>query len=142
MRTNATGIALIKRFESFVDRPYRCPAGVLTVGYGHVIHPGESFTGLTEPEGEALLMRDLVCYEAAVTRLIRVPLTESQLSALVSFCYNLGAGALQASTLRAMLNRGEYRGAADQFDRWVYCRGQKLRGLVLRRAAEKKLFLS
>ena len=142
MRTNATGIALIKRFETFVDHPYLCPVGVKTIAYGHVIRPGESFTTLTEPEGEALLMRDLVRYEVAVTRLIRVPLTESQLSALVSFCYNLGAGALQASTLRAMLNRGEYRGAADQFDRWVFCRGQKLRGLVLRRAAEKKLFLS
>ena len=142
MRTNAAGIFLTKYFEKFVPYPYLCPAMVWTIAYGHVIRPGESFTTLTEPEGEALLMRDLLYYEASVARLIRVPLTENQFSALTSFAFNLGSGALQASTLRSMLNRGEFRGAADQFDRWVFCRGQKLRGLVLRRAAERKLFLT
>lgn len=141
MRTNAAGITLIKNAEVFYDYIYPCPAGVPTIYWGHVVRPGEVYDG-TREQGESYLRKDLASAEAAVSRLIKVPFTENQFSALVSFTFNLGSGALQASTLRAMLNRGEYQAAADQFPRWIYAGGRKWRGLVLRRAAERNLFLS
>ena len=136
----ARGLALVKAFEGLRLTAYRCPAGIWTVGYGSTgphVAPG---TTVTAPEAEALLLLDLQRFQSAVARLVRVPLTEGQYDALVSFTFNLGEGALQASTLRAMLNRGEYAGAADQFDRWVLAGGVKLPGLVRRRAAERALF--
>ena len=74
--------------------------------------------------------------------IIKTALTENQFSALVSFTFNLGAGALQRSTLRMKLNRGEVQGAADEFPKWLIAGGRILAGLVRRRAAERALFLS
>lgn len=136
------GLALVKAFEGLRLTAYRCPAGVWTVGYGSTgphVAPG---TTVTAAEADALLLVDLQRFQSAVARLVASPLTEGQYDALVSFTFNLGEGALQASTLRAMLNRGEYAGAADQFGRWVLAGGVKLPGLVRRRAAERALFLS
>ena len=82
------------------------------------------------------------CAEAAVLRLINVTLNDNQFDALVSFTFNLGAGNLQSSTLRRLLNRGDYHAIPDQFNRWVYASGTKSRGLVRRRAMEAKMFMS
>jgi GH24 family phage-related lysozyme (muramidase) len=87
-------------------------------------------------------MRDLAPREVAVSRLITVPLNQNQFDALVSFVFNLGSGALQCSTLRRRLNAGAYLEAADEFPKWVYAGGRKLKGLVRRREAERILFLS
>ena len=117
-----------------------------TVGYGAT----RSSTGgpidldmepITEAEAEALLIRDLESSEGWVSRLIKTALTENQYSALVSFTLNVGAGALQRSTLRMKLNRGEFQGAADEFPKWRIAGGRILAGLVRRRAAERILFL-
>ena len=78
--------------------------------------------------------------EQAVRRHITVPLTSNQFSALTSFTYNLGSGALQRSTLRMKLNRAQYERAAEQLLRWNKAGGKVLRGLTRRRAAEKALF--
>jgi len=137
------GIFLIKTFEGSSAFPYRDVAGLWTVGIGHLIKPSETFSmPITPQEGEALLRKDLWTAERAVLRLIRVPLTDSQFDALVSFVFNLGSGSLQRSTLRAKINRGELtEETADEFLKWVYVGTQKSRGLIRRRKAERELFL-
>ena len=140
--TTAAGHALIKAFEGFSSSVYLCPAGYPTIGYGHVVLPGETFGEITTHEGEALLARDLPRYERAVCRLIELPLSDPCFDALVSFTFNLGEGALAASTLRRLVNAGRACEAAPQFDRWVFAAGRKLPGLVRRRAAERALWES
>lgn len=136
-------IELIKLFEGFSPRPYICPAGWRTIGWGHVILPEEKFTIISPEEAEELLRKDLLHAENAVLRLIKVPLSDGAFDALVSFTFNLGAAALQRSTLRMKLNRGEPKEeVAAEFLRWVYAGGRRLKGLVRRRVAEMALFLS
>lgn len=136
MQTSDAGIALIKRFESFCATVYRCPAGKPTIGYGHVILPGEQFSTITETEAIALLRRDLAIAEAAVRRLISVPLTQNQFDALLSFTFNAGEGALETSTLRRRINQRNWALAKRESLRWVYSDGKKLKGLAVRREAE------
>ncbi len=137
------GIALIKQFEGFRPKAYHCPAGLLTIGYGHVIRPGETFSDvITEEAASALLGTDVQSAESAVLRLITVSLTEGQFDALVSFAYNLGAGALQRSTLRQKVNRGEHRQVPAEFMRWTRGGGKELPGLVKRRDMEARLYAS
>lgn len=139
MRTSGAGIALIKRFEGFARLPYRCPAGVPTIGYGHVMHAG-SPQHVDEALAGQLLQGDLLAAESAIGRLIVRPLKQWQFDALASFTYNLGAGALQRSTLRRVLNRYADEEAAGQFLRWVHAGGRRLPGLVRRRMAEARIF--
>lgn len=135
------GIDLIKRFEGFSRTVYFCPAGYPTIGYGHVVKDGEDFSnGIMEGEAEELLRLDAVIAERAVLRLINVRLTDGQFDALVSFTYNLGGGALQRSTLRRKINREEHAEVPEQFMRWVWAGGRKLKGLVRRREAEGMLY--
>lgn len=146
MKIGQKGIDLIKYYEGFSPITYLCPAGYPTIGYGHVVREGEVFDEpITEEFACELLANDLESYAKAVERLIKVPLSRGQFDALVSFCYNLGWGALQCSTLRSNLNRAEYMDAADQFPKWVYARVGgvllKLAGLIKRRNSERSLFL-
>ncbi|MEJ0009880.1 MAG: lysozyme [Alphaproteobacteria bacterium] len=141
MRTSEAGIALIKHFEGFSALPYRCPAGYLTIGYGHLLTGAKGEPAQLDAAGaETLLRADLRLAEEAVGRLIARALAQCQFDALASFTFNLGAGALQRSTLRRCVDRGEDRGAAQQFLRWVFARGRKLPGLVRRRSAEAALY--
>ena len=141
LQTSDAGIALIKRFESFCATVYRCPAGKPTIGYGHVILPGEQFGTITEADAIELLRQDLAIAEAAVRRLITVPLTQSQFDALVSFTFNVGEGALEKSTLRRRINQREWPKAASELRRWVHSDGKVLPGLVTRRDEEVALLL-
>jgi lysozyme len=121
--------------------PYLCPAGYPTVGYGHLIMDGEDFSkGLSQLEAEQLLAFDLKSDEATVLRLIEVPLTQGQFDALVSFTYNLGGGALQRSTLRRKINRGEHGDVPEELMRWVWAGGRQLKGLIRRRQAEGVMY--
>ncbi|MGQ0585447.1 MAG: lysozyme [Reyranella sp.] len=144
MRLRATGqagVSLIRAFEGFSPVAYVCPAGLPTIGYGHVVQAGDHFeTPLSQEEGEALLRKDLPRYESAVCRLIDMPLGDLCFDALVSFTFNLGEGALAASTLRRLVNVGRVTEAGPQFDRWVFAGARKLPGLVRRRAAERALW--
>lgn len=138
-KISKTGLDLIKKFEGFSPSVYICPAGYPTIGYGHVIKPQqrEQFAGnITTEEAEALLRQDVEAAERAVLRLITVPLTDGQFDALVSFTFNLGAGALQRSTLRRKVNRGDHAVVPAEFRKWVWAGGRKLEGLVRRRSAE------
>jgi len=143
MRLSQRGHDLIKRFEGFSANPYLCPASYWTIGYGHVITKADAekfAAGISRDAAEALLKADVRKAEAAVGSLVKVRLSQGQFDALVSFTFNLGARALQSSTLRMRLNRGDYTGAREQFERWVYAGGRVLPGLVKRRQAEAELF--
>ena len=101
----------------------------------------EDHPDITEDQADQLLRRDVSKSEQSVIRLIRVPLEDGQYDSLCSFVFNLGSGALQSSTLRRKLNRGDYIGAADEFPRWVFAGGRKLKGLIRRRDHERLMFL-
>lgn len=141
MKTSPKGIALIKEYEGLRLGAYLCSAGVLTIGYGHTggVKEGDL---ITEQKAEQLLQDDLKKFENGVLRLVRVPLTQNQFDALVSFAFNLGVGNLGKSTLLKMLNDRDYKGAAGQFIRWNKAAGKELAGLTRRRIAESELFLS
>ncbi len=139
------GLNLIKHFEGFEPEIYLDAAGLPTIGYGHLIRPGEHKmfeNGITESAAEALLAKDVWSAERSVLRLIGVPLTDGQYDALVSFTFNLGGGALQRSTLRRKVNREEHNEVPEQLMRWVWAGGRRLRGLMRRRKAEAVLYLS
>ena len=142
---NERGIEIIKSFEGFSSKPYLCPAKVWTVGYGATRGSDGRPVGAdmgSVSEAEALLVRDLESSEGWVLRLVKKVLTDNQFSALTSITFNVGAGALQRSTLRMKLNRSEYQGAVDEFPKWRIAGGKILAGLVRRRAAEQALFLA
>jgi lysozyme len=140
-KTSQVGIDLIKRWEGLRLKAYRCPAGVWTIGYGHT-KGVRADQVITSSMAEALLRQDLVVFEKAVRRLVKVQLTQNQFDALVSFVFNVGEGAFAKSTLLKLLNQGNYQEAANQFDRWIYANRLPLEGLKKRRKAEKKVFLS
>ena len=146
MMTSDKGLALIKSFEGFSARPYLCPAGVPTIGYGATYYPdGRRVTmqdkPVTEADATAMLRSMLASYEAGVSRYVLVPVTQGQFDALVSFAYNLGLAALKSSTLLRLVNARNYAGAAAQFPRWNRAGGKVLPGLTRRREAERVMFV-
>ena len=141
-------VQLAKQFEGFERvpkadpgraSPYICPAGFWTIGYGHLCDPAHP--PITEKEGEALLAQDLMVALNAALRYCPVLITEPEgrLAAIVDFTFNLGAGRLQASTLRRRVNQRDWPSAAHELRRWVYGGGRVLPGLVIRREAETLL---
>ena len=158
MKVSQKCINQIKQDEGVRNRPYQCPALLWTVGVGHVIDPKHAKVPMADrkqlpiPAGwdrvlsneeiDDILRKDLNRFEAGVLRLIKVPLTQGQFDALVSFSFNVGLGNLQNSTLRMKLNRGDYEGAAEQFLVWTKAGGRVLKGLVIRRTHEKEMFES
>ena len=139
------GLDLICHFEGFSPIIYLCPAGYPTIGYGHLIteaNKEQFLDGIDELEALDLLKTDVQKAERAVLRLINVPLTDGQFDALVSFTFNLGGGALQRSTLRRKINRGEHLAVPAEFMKWVWAGGRKQKGLVMRRKAEGFIYYS
>jgi len=139
---NQAGLDLIESFEGFSPVPYRDGAGNLTIGFGHLILPGETFTSLTREAALHLLYLDAQVAVNAVNNEVEVPLTQDQFNALVDFTYNLGVGAFESSTLLKLLNEGNYVAAADQFPLWDHAGGVVEPGLLVRREKEKALFLT
>lgn len=145
-------IPLVKHFEGFqrvveyqdgigmVAKPYVCPAGYWTIGWGHLCKKDHPL--INREQGEIYLRGDLEMSAMAVDNLIRVPLTRGQRDALTSWTFNLGASRLRGSTLRAQLNRGDYDRVPTEMRRWVYAAGEKLGGLIARREAEVALWKS
>ena len=134
-------IALIKDFEALKLKAYLCPAKVWTIGYGHTRNV-KSGDEISIYQAERYLRADLVQNEQDVNRLVRVPLTQEQYDALVSFVFNVGSRAFSTSTLLKKLNSRDYDGAANEFARWKFAKGKALPGLERRRLLEKRLFQS
>ena len=131
---------LLKKFEGCKLKAYRCPAGILTIGYGHTSAAGapevtEGMT-ITQQEAEDILKKDLVKYEQSVLAMVKVPLAQNQYDVLVDFIYNAGGGALKTSTLLKKVNAGNFDAVPDELMKWTKGGGKVLPGLVRRRQAE------
>ena len=140
MEISENGLDLIKHFEGLKLTAYICPAGVLTIGYGHTGKDVKPSMKIDIFDAEILLKNDVARFEDSVNTLVDVNMTQGQFDALVSFCYNLGASALKGSTLLKLLNSGDYDAAGGQFIRWNKCKGRELAGLTARREAEQELY--
>jgi lysozyme len=146
MKASINAIELIKRFEGCRYNPYRDSVGFWTVGYGHLIGDGKSLPSgynriFTQKEIDDFLVNDLMHVESGISVLIRVPITQNQFDALCSFCYNLGVGTLQKSTLLKDINASLWGAAANDILKFHFAGGVSLPGLVKRRQAEHDLFI-
>ncbi|MCK8779098.1 lysozyme [Rhizobium sp. NTR19] len=145
-RINAAGLSLVKEFEGFEPRWYKDPVGIWTIGYGHTDAAGDPKYAatkglvLTEAKATEILQNDLQKYADAVSKAVTVPLNDNQFDALVSWCYNVGPGAMASSTLVRKLNAGDYAAVPFELSKWNKAGGKVLRGLTRRRAAEGSLF--
>ena len=129
--------SFVKKYESFSATPYRCPAGVWTIGYGHT---GPDVTAhslrINESKGDALLAQDMgealaQAFELSPGMRVQSP---RRLMAIADFCFNAGPGNYAKSTLRKRVNEGQWNLAALENAKWVYGGGKKLTGLIRRRA--------
>lgn len=133
-------IDLIKKYEGFSARPYKCPAGALTIGYGRTIdvRPYE----ITTEEAETIWLDKYVKTIAdQILAIVKVELSNNQICALIDFVYNLGIGNFKSSTLLRKINQGDFSAAANEFLKWNKAGGIVLKGLENRRIAERMLFL-
>ena len=137
MKATDNCVQLIKRFEGLYLNAYVCPAGVLTIGYGHTrgVKPGEE---INEMQAELYLMEDVEACEIQLNYLT-LPINQHQFDALCSFIFNLGIGNFMQSTLLKKLKAGD-KTAADEILRWDKSGGKVLPGLTARRKAEYDLF--
>ena len=146
MNVSERGIKLIKHHEGVRNRPYRCPAGLWTVGVGHLIGDGKSLPKswdklFTKEEIDGILKRDLRRFELGVHKMLpNMFLRQHEFDALVSFCFNLGLGCFQRSTIRQALLRGDKKAAMESLLKYCRAGGRILRGLQIRRMDEKALF--
>lgn len=140
MKTSDKGKAIIKRHEGLRLQAYKCPAGVVTIGYGHTRNAFEG-QKISERDAEVLLAYDVKTAEDVVNRYVKVELNQNQFDALVSFVFNLGAGNFGKSTLLKVINKNPNDPAITaQFQRWINAGGKPLPGLVKRRQEEAKLY--
>lgn len=149
-KTSLTGLAIIKAFESCLDpvkgrpghfKPYLDPVGVLTIGWGHTNHHLPKFTASTvwsQQQCDEALAADVGLFEAHVAKQAKVPLTQNEFDALVSWAYNTGGPA--TATLWKKLNAGDKASVPAELARWNLAGGKVLAGLTRRRKAEGELF--
>jgi lysozyme len=146
VNVSKAGIALIKHHEGVRNRPYRCPANLWTVGVGHLIGDGKSLPDswnrtFSEAEIDGILKSDLRRFELGVHKMLpNVPLRQHEFDALVSFCFNLGLGCFQRSTIRQALLRNDKKAAMESLVKYCRAGGKILRGLQTRRLDERALF--
>lgn len=144
MITSTNGRKFIEQQEGCILHAYNDGTGTLTIGYGHTSSAGlpkvTPDMQITVGQADQILANDLSKVEAQVTKLVKVPLTQNQFDALVSFQFNTGA--LGRSSALKYLNQGDYNQAAQNLTLYNRGGGKVMQGLVNRRAAEKKLFLS
>jgi len=142
--TSQAGVDLIKSFEGCQLKAYVCPAGVLTIGYGHTGPDVKQGMQITEAYAEELLRQDLKRFEDAVKQIIQVSLRQQEYDAIVSFAFNVGASALEHSTFARRMNAGDNKVTCfkEEFPKWVNGSDGPLPGLVRRRQAEIDLATS
>lgn len=137
--------ALCRKFEGLYLRPYLCPAGVATIGYGATRYEDGTLVKLSDPaitreRAEALLMHQIKRqFLPAVARLCPGADSTGRVAALIDFAFNLGEGNLRSSTLRRKVNAGQWNEVPTQLRRWNKAGGRVLAGLVRRREAEIEL---
>jgi lysozyme len=149
MKTNKSGVDLIKRWEGCRLKAYPDPATggePWTIGYGLTsaagIVPVKRGLVITQAQADEYLVKSLVKYEAAVSKALTKTPTPNQFAAMVSLCFNVGPGAFARSSVVRKFNAGDTRGAADAFRLWNKAAGKVMAGLKNRREDERKLFLT
>lgn len=144
-KTSNSGKAFIQSFEGKRLAAYDDGTGVWTIGCGTIKYPNgravKKGDVCTDAQVEQYFSNDLIKFENSVNSLVKVPLTQNQFDALVSFSYNVGATNLATSTLLKKLNAKDYKGAAAEFLKWNKAGGKVMNGLTKRRNAEMELFL-
>jgi lysozyme len=133
------GIDLIKKFEGCKLSAYKCPAGIWTIGYGHInsVYQGQT---ITQYEADKMLENDVVKFEMGVRNLVG-NLPDNKIDALTSFAFNLGLGSLRDSTLcKKVKANADMKEICLEFMKWVNAGGRLLEGLVARRHAEAEMF--
>lgn len=141
MRASKEGVALVKRFEGFSPKPYKCPSGIWTIGYGTTEGVGPDTVPVTEEQASALLEKDLNRRAEAIGP--HLPqLSQNKVDAILSFCYNVGVKAFLDSTLCEVIRRDpeNYIVIKNEFRRWNKAGGEVLPGLVIRREAEAEMY--
>jgi lysozyme len=137
------GLEMLKKFEGFSSHAYKCPAGVITIGYGFTkgVKLGDK---ITLSEAEKRLKLEVIPFEKCVVENCYRDINQSQFDALVLLAYNIGASAFKKSTLLKMLNdeKSDIAEISKQFLRWNKAGGKELAGLSNRRIAERELFLA
>jgi lysozyme len=135
-----SGAYLVAPWEGKENKAYVDPVGILTICYGETkgVKKGDY---KTDQQCLESLAHELVKHDKQMMKYIRVPLTDKEHAAYLSFTYNLGVGAFSKSTLLKKLNQKEFEAACKELDKWVYAGGKKLNGLVKRRAAEREMCL-
>jgi lysozyme len=147
VKVSKEAIKLIKHHEGVRNKPYKCPAGLWTVGVGHLIGDGKTLPAswnktFTNEEIDGILAADLKRFELGVHKMLpNVPLKQCEFDSLVSWCFNLGLGQFQRSTLRQALLRGDKEAAMESLVKYCRAGGKILKGLQNRRLDERKLFL-
>lgn len=142
------GLDLIKKWEGFRSKPYLCPAGVPTIGYGSTRYDNGKRVNtfdreITEKRAEELLLNTLSQFELAIDAYCRDEITQNQFDALVSLCYNIGAGNFKSSTLLKLVNNNPNDPKIrDAFMLWCYAAKIKLKGLEMRRQEEADLYFT
>lgn len=128
----------IRSWEGCSYRAYRCPSGVLTIGYGHTGKDVKPDSIISREEAERLFETDIQRFADGVGKIIGgVKLRQCQFDAIVSLAYNIGTVALAGSTLLKIVRENPDNPViAGQFRRWIYGGGRILPGLVKRRQAE------
>jgi lysozyme len=147
MKISKKGIDLIKSFEGFEPKMYLDSAGLPTIGYGTLIDEADEKCLLTatinEVAAESLLINDVSKYEARIAPMIKVPLSQNQYDAIISFAYNVGTTALRKSTLLTKINIDPNDPTIEsEFTKWVFAGGKKIKGLMNRRLKEAELYSS
>lgn len=136
----------VVQFEGFEARPYLCPAGVWTIGYGTTYYPDGTKvscldTPCTQEEAMEWLGYELEDLRRFVLSKCKPELTEYQLIALISFVYNVGRGAFSRSTLLKRVNSLDFSDVPHEMSRWDKSSGKVLGGLVARRRKEAEMWL-
>lgn len=135
--TSESGLNLIKKWEGFRSSWYRCPAGLKTIGYGHVALKGDDFPHVTEEEATELLKKDIAEREKQLNSL-ELDIVQNEFDALMSFIYNIGYGAFLGSTVCKALKNNDRDTATRWWAKWI---GKPpLPGLINRRKEEIELF--
>lgn len=148
MKLNDKGYDLIKRFEGYSDRPYKCPAGISTIGYGNTYYPNGTKVKITDKQitreyANEILAHTADEFAADVLKLVKSKITVNQLNALTSFAYNVGVANLQKSTLLKLVNLNPNDAMiAKEFLKWNKAAGKELKGLTNRRIAESALYFT
>jgi lysozyme len=139
MLYSQSGLQMTEEFEGCSLTSYQDSGGVWTIGWGHTTGVAPGMT-ITQNQADDFLMEDIQTAVNAVNNLVEVPLSQNQFDALVDFCFNVGIANFANSTLRKLLNKSDYAGAAAQFDNWDYAGGVQSPGLLRRRQAETAEF--